>query len=231
MIWSYYTIYVVYFDNSSNIEKLGWGPKLLKKLQGFVGAHWEILLSTSPTTHHWLQFSAIFLPQRLILFPRLPWTYSGIHHLLSVYLTTALPPSFLRSLPLQCFGCSPVAMKSSQQWPLSVREHRSKRNAYLMMAWCNKGKRAVSSHCWTFLYATVLLGCQASVSSSTPGLMTSPLCEPLCVLLGRSLQSGSVSHRILRSACSHNSERVDVFICWQLFMQTFVHLTDLLVWW
>ena len=34
---------------------------------------------------------------------RFPSTDSSIHHLLSVHLTTALPSSFLCSLPLQCF--------------------------------------------------------------------------------------------------------------------------------
>lgn len=202
--------------------------QLLKSHRVFDRAHCEILLFT---THQWVQLWAIFPPTKPNFVTRLPWTYSSIHHLLSVYLTTALPPSFLRSLPLQGFGCSPVAMKRSQQWPLSVREHRSKSNAYLMMAWCNKGKHTVSSRCWTFLYTTLLLGCQASVSSAAPRLVTEPFYKPLWVVLRQSVQCGSVSHRILLSACSLSRERVDLFVCWQLFMKTFVHLADLLVWW
>lgn len=86
-----------------------------------------------------------FPPTKANFVTRFPSANSSIHHLLSVYLTTALAPSFLRSLPLQCFGCSPVAMKRSQQWPFSVREHHSKRNAYFMMACFDKGNYTVSS--------------------------------------------------------------------------------------
>lgn len=192
------------------------------------GTFWNSVVSYSSNSSVALAPSH-FPPTKPNFVTRLPWTYSSIHHLLSVYLTAALPPSFLHSLPLQCFGRSPVAMKRSQQWPLSVREHRSKRDAYLMMAWCNKGKHTVS-------FLNIFIDCGSlfwdiSDNQLTPRRVTSPLYAPLWVVFRQSLQCGSVSHRTLLRVCSHSGERVDLFICWQLFVQTFVRLADLLVRW
>lgn len=87
-----------------------------------------ILLSSVPATQIWLLFSAMFPPTEPNLVPRSPSANSSIHHLLSVYLYL-LP--FFAHCHCSVVGCSPAAIERSQQWPFSVPEHRSKRNADL----------------------------------------------------------------------------------------------------
>ena len=108
-------------------------------------------LALNKTGHkRWVQCFSHFIHLSLYItkfhfVPKLYWDYiprtvSSIYPVLSVYLTTILPPpSFTLSLSLQCFGRCPVAMQRPQQWPLSVRAHHCPRNAYLIVACFDRG--------------------------------------------------------------------------------------------